>query len=73
VKELSAERSSDILKIREEKNNDLLLDDYQTIREAFLEGLKSLVAIIFNPEEPFRMTNNSGKCGYCPYSSLCQR
>jgi|WetSurSiteA1Bulk_404760.scaffolds.fasta_scaffold00335_8 hypothetical protein len=73
VKELSAERYSDTLKIRKEKNNDLLLDDYQVIRESFLEGLREVITIIFNPEEPFRMTKNLNKCGYCPYRALCQR
>jgi len=73
VKELSAERFSDTLKIRKEKNSDLLLDDYQVIRESFLEGLREVITIIFNPEEPFRMTRNLNKCGYCPYRVICQR
>jgi hypothetical protein len=73
VKELSAEKFSDKLKIKEEKNSDFLLNDYQTVRESFLKGLREVIALIFNPEEPFRMTKNLNKCGYCPYQALCQR
>ncbi len=73
VKELSAEKFSDTLKISEGKNNDLRLEDYQMIRNDFLDGLKGLISAIFSPEEPFRMTSNINKCGYCPYRALCQR
>jgi hypothetical protein len=73
VKKLSPERFSDTLKIREEKKSDLLLDDYQIIRESFLEGLREVITLIFSPEEPFRMTKSINKCGYCPYRALCQR
>jgi CRISPR/Cas system-associated exonuclease Cas4 (RecB family) len=73
VKELSAENFSDTLKIGEGKNNDLSLEDYQMIRNDFLDGLKGLISAIFSPEEPFRMTINFNKCGYCPYRALCQR
>jgi CRISPR/Cas system-associated exonuclease Cas4 (RecB family) len=73
VKELSAENFSDTLKIGEGKNNDLSLEDYQMIRNDFLDGLKGLISAIFSPEEPFRMTSNFNKCGYCPYRALCQR
>ena len=73
VKELSVEKFSDSLRIKEEKNSDFLLSDYQTVREPFLRGLGEVIALIFNPEEPFRMTKKLNKCGYCPYRSLCQR
>jgi hypothetical protein len=73
VKELSAEKFSDSLKIKEEKNSYFLLNDYQKVREPFLNGLREVIALIFNREEPFRMTKNLNKCGYCPYRGLCQR
>ena len=73
IKELSAENFSGLLRIVEEKNNDLLLEDYRLIRNDFMEGLKGVISAILSPEEPFRMTSNLNKCGYCPYSGLCQR
>ncbi len=45
VKELSAEKFSDTLKIKEEKNSDFLLNDYQKVREPFLKGLREVIAI----------------------------
>ncbi len=73
VKELSAQKFSDTLKVGEGKNSDLSIEDFQMIRNEFLEGLKGLISVIFSPEEPFRMTININKCRYCPYRSLCQR
>jgi hypothetical protein len=73
IKELSAENFSDTLKISEEKNSEFRLDNYWVVRNSFLEGFKETISIIFSPDEPFRMTSNLNKCGYCPYSGLCQR
>ena len=73
VKELTTEKSSDILKIKEDKNNEVMLDDYKTVRGSFLEGLGGVITAIFSADEPFRMTKNINKCVYCPYNGLCQR
>lgn len=73
VKELSADNFSETLKIGEERNSDFRIEDYRSVRDDFLEGLKGVISEIFSPEEPFRMTGNYSKCGYCPYSGLCQR
>ena len=73
VKELSAGEFSDMLRIREERNSEITVEDYLTVRKEFMEGLKGVITSIFNPEEPFRMTVSIGKCGYCPYRGLCLR
>ena len=73
VKELSAQKFSDTLRIVEEKKRDILLEDYQLVRNSFMEGLRGVVSAIFSPGEPFRMTANISKCRYCPYRGLCQR
>jgi CRISPR/Cas system-associated exonuclease Cas4 (RecB family) len=73
VKELTTDKSSDILVIKEDKTSEIRLDDYQTVRGSFLDGLEGVISTIFSAEEPFRMTKNTNKCGYCPYKGLCQR
>lgn len=73
VKDLSSGEFSDTLRIREERNSEIVVEDYQTIREDFMEGLKEVVTAIFSLEEPFRMTVSTVKCGYCPYRGLCLR
>jgi hypothetical protein len=73
VKELSSEKYSDTLRVRDDTNNDFLLDDYRIIRETFLAGLNGVITKIFSLSEPYRMTKNLNKCGYCPYRALCQR
>jgi hypothetical protein len=73
VKELSDEKFSDILKIKEERLSELILDDYNIVRGSFIEGLKGVITAIFSSEEPFRMTKVITKCSYCPYNGLCHR
>jgi CRISPR/Cas system-associated exonuclease Cas4 (RecB family) len=73
VKEYYREKSSDTLIIKNEKDSEISIEDYQNVRTSFLEGVKALAATIFSPEEPFRMTTKISKCEYCPYKTLCQR
>ncbi len=73
VKEYYDEQFSDTLKIKKDRAPELQVEDYQIVRGEFLEGLKALIATIFSPAEPFRMTAKTSKCGYCPYKALCQR
>ncbi len=73
VKEYYREQVSDTLIIKKERDPEIQVEDYQTIRSEFLEGLKALITTIFSPEESFRMTAKISKCEYCPYKALCQR
>lgn len=73
VKELIQTRAEDALKIKEDKNSEWILEDYRTVREAFIAGLTGVIASIFSSGEPFRMTQTLTKCNYCPYRGLCRR
>ena len=73
IRELSDKNFSDSLRIKADKKNDILLEDYREIRSEFLDGLRRTIGIIFNPEEPFIMTEDQKKCSYCPFRVLCQR
>ena len=59
VKELTADKTSDFLIIKEDKSNEIVLDDYKSVRGSFLDGLRGVITSIFNSEEPFRMTKNT--------------
>jgi hypothetical protein len=51
-----------------------VLDDYSSVREEFISGLKAVIARIFDPAEPFTMTKDTrSRCTWCPYSVLCSR
>ncbi|HBE39910.1 MAG TPA: hypothetical protein DDW27_01650, partial [Bacteroidales bacterium] len=53
---------------------DIIIDDYDKVRDQFLSNLSVTLGNIFSSEEPFVMTQKSwGKCNYCPYRVLCQR
>ena len=73
IKELSDSNFNDTLRIKTVGNQELLLEDYNEIRRDFLNGLRTTLEIIFNPDEPFRMTEVVQKCNYCAYRVLCQR
>ena len=73
VKELRQAKAGDALKIKEDKKNEWILEDYRTVREAFMTGIREVIVSIFNSGEPFRMTKIVAKCNYCPYRGLCRR
>jgi hypothetical protein len=73
VKELRQAKAGDALKIKEDKKNEWILEDYRTVRETFMTGIREVIALIFNSREPFRMTKMPAKCNYCPYRGLCRR
>ncbi len=73
VKELPGHKYADTLKIRGEKNSDLLVENYEIIRKEYLYGLTGTIKSIFSSEEPFRMTHDENKCRLCPYKALCMR
>ena len=63
---------SDRLRLKTESKTDLIVDDYRSVREEFLTGLKQVIGEIFSIEQPFVMTTDiRGKCSYCPYRRLC--
>jgi hypothetical protein len=54
--------------------NEAVVEDYNLIRQAFLEDLGPAVSTIFSSSEPFVMTRGKGtKCIYCPFRVLCGR
>ncbi len=73
VKELSDGNFYDTLRIKVEKCDDYVIEDYNWVRKDFMSSLRNLVGTIFSPEENFIMTTETRKCSYCPYRALCQR
>ncbi len=75
VKKAPGEHLTDMLVIKESKGEGIPVDDYNTVRQEFMEGLRSTIGKIFNRNEPFAMTASDGwnKCSYCPYRALCLR
>ena len=57
-----------------DNRTEIVIDDYNTVREQFMEGIQSVVSRIFDEKEHFTMTSDLwGKCGNCPYHLLCLR
>jgi len=74
IKKLTGGILSDKLRIKTDSKNEMVVDDYNEVREEFISGLKGTISDIFSDSEPFIMTDDTrGKCSYCPYKSLCMR
>ncbi len=74
VRKLPALSDNDMLRIKSDNKNEVIVDDYQSVREAFIGSLNSVITGIFSTDEPFVMTDDiRGKCSYCPYRRLCKR
>jgi hypothetical protein len=74
IRKNSAIPGSDKLRIKTDNRQEMPVEDYSEVREAFIAGLKETVSRIFSENEPFIMTDDrTGKCRYCIYKSLCMR
>jgi CRISPR/Cas system-associated exonuclease Cas4 (RecB family) len=74
IKKLRGNAFSDRLRIRIDKKNEIVIDDYNLVRDDFLINLKAMISNIFSKDEPFYKTCDArGKCSYCPYKALCMR
>ncbi len=74
IKKLSDSQVTDKLILKTGKGQDIKIENYESVREEFLIGLKGLIETIFSESEPFiKTTDIRGKCSYCPYKILCMR
>jgi hypothetical protein len=63
----------DTLRIKDLNGQAVRVDDFGEVFESFNSLLMLTIQTIFNPDEPFRMTENLKRCEYCPFKKLCQR
>jgi hypothetical protein len=74
IKKLNNPSARDKLRLKSNNRSEIIIDDYDSVRDQFLNGLKNLISTIFNENEPFvKTTDIRGKCSYCPYKTLCMR
>lgn len=74
IKKLTGGLFSDMLRLKTDIRNELVVDDYNKVREEFIYGLKEVISLIFSDNESFKMTTDiRSKCTYCPYRVLCMR
>tara|TARA_R110000868_G_scaffold39138_2_gene136509 strand:+ start:99 stop:437 length:339 start_codon:yes stop_codon:yes gene_type:complete len=49
------------------------VEDFAEVEAKYTDLLKQFVGEIFDPEVPFDQTDDTKKCGYCPYVGMCMR
>jgi hypothetical protein len=59
------------VKIKEGRSN--VINNFSAIEEDYKENLEKLLVDIFDSNIDFDQTNDTKKCEYCPYSSICMR
>ena len=72
VRKIFSDDFSDIFTIKkgDGKGN---LEDYDSVRDTFLTGLRETLSDIFTDDMDFNMTSDKRKCLYCSYNLLCNR
>jgi hypothetical protein len=74
VKKVPSDNITDRLYIKTSKKDGFFLEDFNSVRQEFLQGVRGVVKAIFSRDEHFIMTSGIRmKCSYCPYSVLCMR
>ncbi len=72
IREARKEDYNPILTFLGEKRGERrLIEDIDTYFADFDEGLKNLLAEIFNRDVPFAPTPHTERCQYCPYNKIC--
>jgi len=73
LKEFFANNFSCVLAQKVGRSKPIMVDDYQTYKQEFVNSLKELLTEIFNPEIPFSQVENADICRTCPYVEICHR
>lgn len=48
------------------------ISDVSEYEKEFMEGISSLIADIYDKEQPFHTTTDKQRCNTCPYAALCK-
>lgn len=72
IKKLTGKTVQERLFVKEGRS-ETEISDYRDIRAEFISGVQGTVEKIFDPLEPFTMTNQDSRCKYCAYNELCSR
>lgn len=68
IQKANADDYSPVLKLDNE-----IIEDIEEFETGFEGNLRRLLNEIFNPSVPFRATEDTKRCEYCPYIQLCGR
>jgi hypothetical protein len=55
------------------KHSRSYIEDFSLVEEEYTTLLKEFLSEIFNPSIPFDQTDDTKKCGFCPYVGMCMR
>lgn len=61
------------LHYKPEKNTNEVITDFTLYEQEFRDHLTVCLEEIFNPDIPFRQSESTKPCQYCPYRGICNR
>ena len=64
---------SPVVEMGEPRKPKIPVNNFAFFEDEFRERLQRLLEEIFNTEEPFTQTEDTKKCGYCDFKSICKR
>jgi CRISPR/Cas system-associated exonuclease Cas4 (RecB family) len=56
-----------------ERSNKAPVNNFSLLEDDFRERLNALLREIFSDEHPFVQTEQTDRCAYCDFKSLCQK
>ena len=71
IRQASFEGYDPTLTLSPGKSQIEVIDDIELKYHDFQEGLQNLLAEIYNAETPFKPTEETVRCGTCPYQNIC--
>ncbi len=69
----AADNYSPAIQMGEPRKTKETVDDFNQYESVFREHLQTLLEEIFNPDIPFKQTDDENKCAYCDFKALCRR
>ncbi len=72
IRELFNEKFSPLIRMKIGRSTEIV-QDLRVHMNEFENELSKLLEEIYNPDVAFDQTEDSKKCGYCPYTGICNR
>ena len=69
----ASESSSPVIEMGPARQAKMPVNNFAFYEDEFRERLQGLLQEIYNPEETFSQTEDTKKCEYCDFRSLCKR
>ena len=69
----ASENYSPVIEMGEPRKTKIPVNNFAFFEDEFQERLKTLLEEIYDQKEPFTQTEDTKKCSFCDFKSICKR